>query len=163
MDLGHLLELEAVLPIVRAASKKQALQEIAVRAARLTGHDEIDVFERLSHRERLGSTGIGHGIAIPHADVPGLERTVGIFARLERPVDFEAIDEQPVDLLFTLLSPIGAGADHLKALARVARVLRDAAMVAKLRATADPAALWAVLTLGAGDGRPPRAPRLAVS
>lgn len=145
MDLCDLIGFEAVLPSLRAGNKKQVLQEVAARAGRIVGLDERDVFERLSQRERLGSTGVGHGIAVPHATIEELDHTVGLFARLERPIDFEATDGQPVDLIVTLLSPAGAGADHLKALARIARVMRDPAFTAKLRACRDPHALYALL------------------
>ncbi|WP_333824916.1 PTS sugar transporter subunit IIA [Pinisolibacter sp.] len=145
MDLGDLLGLEAVVPAMKAKSKRQVLQELAGRGAVVTGIPEREIFDVLLQRERLGSTGVGHGIAIPHGPVPGLARLVGIFARLERPIDFDSEDGLPVDLIFTLLSPVGAGADHLKALARIARVLRDGAVTAKLRASADPSALYALL------------------
>ncbi len=145
MDLGDLIGFEAVLPSLRAGNKKQVLQELAARAARITDLDERDVFERLTQRERLGSTGVGHGVAVPHATIEALDRTVALFARLERPIDFEATDGQPVDLIVTLLSPAGAGADHLKALARIARVMRNATFTAKLRACRDPHALYALL------------------
>ncbi len=151
MDLGDLLRLDAVVPAMKAKSKRQILQELAGRAAVVTGLAERDIFEVLLQRERLGSTGVGHGIAIPHGTVPYLERLVGIFARLERPVDFESMDEQPVDLIFVLLAPVGAGADHLKALARVARILRDGEVTTKLRASADATALYALLTQGRAD------------
>lgn len=146
MDLGDLFDDEAVVAVLRAGNKKQVLQELAARAARLTGLDERNLFESLVQRERLGSTGVGHGIAIPHVFVEGLERTVCLFARLERPIEFEAIDGQSVDLIVVLLSPNGAGADHLKALARIARVMRNATFAAKLRASRDPHALYALLT-----------------
>ncbi len=146
MDLRDLLSLEAVLPAVRAASKRQVLQEIAARAARVTGLAEREIFETISQRERLGSTGVGHGVAIPHAAMVGLDHPVGIFARLVRPIDFEATDDQAVDLIFALLTPEGAGADHLKALARIARALRDGTLATKLRASSDAAALWSLLT-----------------
>lgn len=145
MDLADLIGFEAVLPSLRAGNKKQVLQELAARAGRIAGLDERDVFERLSQRERLGSTGVGHGIAVPHATIEDLDRSIGLFARLERPIDFEATDGQPVDLIVTLLSPAGAGADHLKALARIARVMRDPVFTAKLRACRDPHALYALL------------------
>ena len=151
MDLGDLLRLDAVVPAMRAKSKRQVLQELAGRAAVVTELPEREIFEVLLQRERLGSTGVGHGVAIPHGTVPYLERLVGVFARLERPVDFESMDEQPVDLIFVLLAPVGAGADHLKALARVARVLRDGEVTAKLRATEDASALYALLTHGRVD------------
>lgn len=146
MDLGDLLRLDAVVPAMRANSKKQVLQELANRAATVTGLVERDVFEILQQRERLGSTGVGHGVAIPHGTLPGLSHLIGIFARLERPIDFESMDDMPVDLIFVLLAPVGAGADHLKALARIARVLRDPELTAKLRASRDQAAIYAVLT-----------------
>ncbi|MEJ1157265.1 PTS IIA-like nitrogen regulatory protein PtsN [Prosthecomicrobium sp. N25] len=146
MDLSDLLSLPAVMTGLKAVSKKQAFQEIAARAAIVTGLPERAVFDTLLQRERLGSTGVGRGIAIPHGRLERLPALVGLFAKLDRPVDFEALDDQPVDLIFVLLAPEGAGADHLKALARVARVLRDPAIVAKLRAASDPAALYSVLT-----------------
>ena len=146
MPLLDFLDPKAVLPSVRVSGKKQALQELASHAALLTGLDAVGIFETLLQRERLGSTGIGDGIAIPHGKLPGLNRIVGLVARLERPIDFEALDSQPVDVLFLLLAPEGAGADHLKALARVARVLREPGLVERIRATRDPDALYAVLT-----------------
>jgi PTS system nitrogen regulatory IIA component len=146
MPLLDFLDPKAVLPFLRAAGKKQALQELASHAALLTGLDAGGIFEALLQRERLGSTGIGEGIAIPHGKLPGLNRIVGLAARLEKPVDFEALDSQPVDILFLLLAPEGAGADHLKALARVARVLREPGLVERIRATRDADALYAVLT-----------------
>ena len=145
MDLGDIIGLDAVIPAMRAASKRQVLQELSVRAARLTTRPEREIFECLTQRERLGSTGVGHGVAIPHATLRGLDGTVGLFARLERPIDFEATDDQPVDLVCALFTPDGAGADHLKALARVARVLRDDPLTAKLRASRDRLALYALL------------------
>ncbi|MGX1306780.1 PTS system nitrogen regulatory IIA component [Amorphus suaedae] len=146
MELNDLLSLEGVVPALRAQSKKQVLQELAAKAASLTGHPEREIFDTLLHRERLGSTGIGDGIAIPHGKLVPLNKIVGVFARLDRPVDFDALDDEPVDLVFLLLAPEGAGADHLKALARIARVLRDGETAAKLRASRDPAALYALLT-----------------
>ena len=119
----------------------------AARAAGLTGQSERDILEILQQRERLGSTGIGNGIAIPHGKLPKLERLFGLFARLDRPIDFEALDGQPVDLIFLLLAPEGAGADHLKALARVARLLRDPEVARKLRNSHDADALYAVLAM----------------
>ncbi|HYE00662.1 MAG TPA: PTS IIA-like nitrogen regulatory protein PtsN [Alphaproteobacteria bacterium] len=136
----------AILPSLRATSKKQALQELAKRASELTGQHERGVFDVLLERERLGTTGVGHGIAIPHGKLASLDRVYGVFARLERPIDFDAIDEQPVDLLFLLLAPEAAGADHLKALARVSRLLRDQAVCEKLRGCTTADAIYAVLT-----------------
>jgi PTS system nitrogen regulatory IIA component len=146
MPLSELLSPEAVLPALRVQSKKQALQEISAAAARLTGIDEGEIFSTLLQRERLGSTGIGEGIAIPHGKLASMGRLIGLVARLERPIDFEAIDGQPVDLLFLLLAPEGAGADHLKALARIARALRQPGLVEQARAARDGSALYAVLT-----------------
>ncbi len=146
MDLSDLLTVEAILPSLKVNSKKQAVQELSERAAALTGLPARAIFETLLQRERLGSTGVGHGVAIPHGKLPGLPRIFGLFARLDKAIDFEALDEEPVDLIFLLLAPEGAGADHLKALARIARVLRDTGTAAKLRATTDPAALFSLLT-----------------
>lgn len=146
MELSDLLELEALLPDVRAISKKQVLQEMAARAARVTGLPEREIFEIVSQRERLGSTAVGHGIAVPHGAVPGLTRPTGVFARLARPIAYEAVDDQPVDLIFMLLTPPDAGADHLKALALIARAMRDGELMDKLRASPDAAALWSLLT-----------------
>jgi PTS system nitrogen regulatory IIA component len=146
MDLNDLLSVEGVVPALKVASKKQAIQELSERAAALTGLPEREIFDTLLQRERLGSTGVGHGVAIPHGKLVRLDRLFGLFARLEQPIDFEALDEEPVDLVFVLLAPEGAGADHLKALARIARVLRDPATATKLRAATDPSALFALLT-----------------
>jgi len=146
MPLNDLLTLQAVVPALKVNSKKQALQELAARAAAICGRGEREVLDVLAQRERLGSTGIGSGIAIPHGKLPKLERLFGVFARLERPVDFEALDGQPVDLMFLLLAPEAAGADHLKALARVARLLRDPEVARKLRESRDAESLYAVLT-----------------
>ena len=131
---------------LRVTSKKQALQELAKRAAEITGQPERSVFEVLIERERLGTTGVGNGIAIPHGKLADLDRLYGLFARLETPIDFDAIDEQPVDLICVLLAPETAGADHLKALARVSRLLRDRAVCDKLRGTDSAEAIRALLT-----------------
>ena len=136
---------EAVAPALRVNGKKQALQEISTHAARLTGLDERDIFETLLQRERLGSTGVGERVAIPHCKMPRLERLFGLVARLDKPIDFEAIDGEPVDVIFLLLAPAGAGADHLKALARVARMLREPGIHERIRAARDANALYAVL------------------
>jgi PTS system nitrogen regulatory IIA component len=149
MDLSDLVKPDAILSSLKANSKKQALQALAEKAAALTGLEEREIFETLVQREKLGSTGVGGGIAIPHGQLARLDRIFGLFARAPKPIDFEALDEQPVDLIFLLLAPEGAGADHLKALARVARLFREPGMAAKLRASADKSALFAVLTEGA--------------
>lgn len=139
MDLSDLLGVESIMPALKANSKKQLLQILAERAAELTGLVERDIFDTLLQRERLGSTGVGGGIAIPHGKLSGVTKITGLFARLETPVDFEALDDQPVDLVFLLLAPEGAGADHLKALSRIARVLRNADTITKIRGTSDAA------------------------
>jgi PTS system nitrogen regulatory IIA component len=147
MPLTDLVAPNAIIPALKVNSKKQAIQELAAKAAKLTGQNERAIFETLLQREKLGSTGIGDGIAIPHGKLPKLEKLFGMFARLDRPVDFDALDGQPVDLIFLLLAPEAAGADHLKALARVARLLRDGETVRKLRDSRDAEALYAVLAL----------------
>jgi PTS system nitrogen regulatory IIA component len=146
MHLADLIGPEAVIPSLKVKNKKQLLQELAGRAARLTGLQERYIFDTLLQRERLGSTGLGQGIAIPHGKLAGLKRIVGIFARLAEPIDFDAVDGDPVDIVFLLLAPEGAGADHLKALARSSRLLREGRAVDKLRASKDAAAIYAVLT-----------------
>jgi PTS system nitrogen regulatory IIA component len=146
MRLTDLLGPEAIVASLRANSKKQVLQELSERAARLSGLKPREIFDALLQRERLGSTGIGSGIALPHSKLMKCKTIFGVFARLEKPVDFAATDAAAVDLVFLLLAPESAGADHLKALARIARVLRDPAITTKLRAMDDPAALYAVLT-----------------
>ena len=147
MTITDLVAPEAILPALKVISKKQALQELAARASALTGQNERSVFEVLLQREKLGTTAVGYGVAIPHGKLPKLEKLFGFFARLERPIDFEAMDGQPVDLIFLLLAPEGAGADHLKALARVARLLRDPEVARKLRESRDAEALYAVLAM----------------
>jgi PTS system nitrogen regulatory IIA component len=130
---------------LRAKGKKQVLQELSAHAARLAGLDERQVFETLLQRERLGSTGIGDRIAIPHCKIARLDHLFGLMARLEKPVDFESLDGQPVEIVFLLLAPEGAGADHLKALARVARVLREPGILDRVRAARDANAIYAVV------------------
>jgi len=144
MPLTDLVAPNAILPALKVNNKKQAL---AARAAVLSGHSEKAIFEILMQREKLGSTAIGAGVAIPHGKMPSLTRLFGLFARLDRPIDFEALDGQPVDLIFLLLAPEGAGADHLKALARIARLLRDPGITHKLRASHDAESLYAVLAM----------------
>jgi PTS system nitrogen regulatory IIA component len=152
MPLSDLVALQAVVPALKVNSKKQALQELATRAATLTSRGEREILDILQQREKLGSTGVGNGIAIPHGKLPKLDRLFGLFARLDRPIDFEALDGQPVDLVFLLLAPEAAGADHLKALARVARLLRDPDTAKKLRESRDADAIYAVLTMPAAAG-----------
>jgi PTS system nitrogen regulatory IIA component len=146
MEIAELIAPEGVSAKLRVSSKKQALQELARRAAPLTGLPERTIFDVLLERERLGTTGVGHGVAIPHGKLGALRRLHGLFARLETPIDFDSIDDQPVDLIFLLLAPDNAGADHLKALAKVSRVLRDRATCEKLRGAETSEALYALLT-----------------
>jgi PTS system nitrogen regulatory IIA component len=146
MELEDLVSPEGVVAHLKVTSKKQALQDLSARAAELTGLSERTIYETLLERERLGSTGVGQGIAIPRGKLAQLTRLHGLFARLDTPVDFESVDDQPVDLVFLLLAPETAGADHLKALARISRLLRNQTVVEKLRATDNPAALFAILT-----------------
>jgi PTS system nitrogen regulatory IIA component len=146
MDLGDLINADGVIAALSAKSKKQVLQTLSARAEQITGLPERDIFDTLLQRERLGSTGVGRGVAIPHGKLAGLKRIVGLFARLEKPVDFEAVDGEPVDLVFLLLAPESAGADHLKALARISRLLREPAALEKLRTLGDESALYTFLT-----------------
>lgn len=146
MSLADLIAQDAVLPTLNVNSKKQLLQELSSKAAQVTGLSEREIFDVILQRERLGSTGVGNGIAIPHGKLTSINNIVGVFARLATPVNFEALDDQPVDLVFLLLAPEGAGADHLKALSRIARVLRDGDMVTKLRQTESASALYTFLT-----------------
>ena len=147
MPPSDLVSPTAIIPALKVNGKKQALQEIAAKAAALTGQSDRAILEILLQREKLGSTGVGNGVAIPHGKLAKLANVFGLFARLERPVDFEALDGQPVDLIFLLLAPEGAGADHLKALARVARLLRDPEIARKLRESRDAQAIYAVLAM----------------
>ncbi|MDX2144798.1 MAG: PTS IIA-like nitrogen regulatory protein PtsN [Rhodospirillaceae bacterium] len=146
MEMSDLLNPKSVVAGLKATSKKQALQELAKHAAELTGVSERKIFETLLERERLGTTGVGNGIAIPHGKLGDFKRLYGLFARLEKPIDFESIDEQPVDLVFLVLAPEAAGADHLTALARVSRLLRDASMCEKLRGAKGSDGLYMLLT-----------------
>ena len=151
MEISDLITPESVVSNLKATSKKQALQELSKKAAELAGLHERAVFDILMERERLGTTGVGNGIAIPHGKLAQLDTLHGVFARLETPIDFQAIDEQPVDLIFLLLAPESAGADHLKALARVSRLLRDDGICEKLRGTDEGEALYALLTESAAS------------
>jgi len=146
MEIRDLLAPERVIANLKVTSKKQALQELSKKIAAAVGKDEREIFDLLLERERLGTTGVGDGIAIPHGKLASLDRLYGMFARLERPVNFESIDERPVDLIFLLLAPESAGADHLKALARISRLLRDKKICDKLRGSDTPEALFALLT-----------------
>ena len=147
-DFSSFLRSGAVVAALPVAAKKPLFQALGTLAEQVYGVDERRVVERLSERERLGSTGFGNGIAIPHGKIEGLDRVVGLFARLAQPIDFAAVDDMPVDLVFMLLSPIDAGADHLKALAHVSRALRDPSLIAKLRGAASDDALYALFVTG---------------
>lgn len=146
MTLDGLISPDSVAPSLRASSKKQLLQELANRVAEAERLEARAVFEALMERERLGATAMGRGVAVPHARMDGVEAVRGFFARLDRGVEFDAPDGAPVDLVFLLLAPEDAGADHLRALAKVSRILRDEGRCAKLRSTADASALFAILT-----------------
>lgn len=145
MQIGQLLDRGAIAPRVTAAHKRQALGVVAEVAARCYQLDGSKVFDALVEREQAGSTGVGHGVAVPHARIPGLERMVAVFVRLENPVAFEAVDDQPVDLLFALLAPKDAGADHLRALARVSRLMRQGDVRERLRQARTADAICALL------------------
>ncbi|WP_293880824.1 PTS sugar transporter subunit IIA [Sphingomonas sp.] len=147
-DLIDFLRPGAVVAALAVPNKKVLFQQLATLADTAHGVDATLVVERLTERERLGSTGFGGGIAIPHGKIEGLDRVVGVVAQLADPIDFSAIDDLPVDLVFMLLSPVDAGADHLKALAQVSRALRDKTLVAKLRGAASDDALFALFAAG---------------
>lgn len=151
MEIADLIRPNGVIPSLRATSKKQALQEMSRRAAILTSLPERRIFEILIEREKLGTTGVGNGVAIPHGKLAELDRMTALFARLETPVDFDAIDDQPVDLICVLLAPEGAGADHLKALARLSRILRDRTICDKIRGTQSADAIYSILTQAAAS------------
>jgi PTS system nitrogen regulatory IIA component len=146
MDLSDLISLEGINPSLKAKSKKHVLQQLSSAAAHLTGVPERDIFDVLLQRERLGSTGVGGGVAIPHGKLNGLDKIIGLFAHLEQPINFEAVDSEPVDLVFLLLAPESAGADHLKALARLSRFLRMPSAVENLRSARTDKMVYAVLT-----------------
>jgi PTS system nitrogen regulatory IIA component len=145
MKITDLIEPAGVFGRLRVGDKSQLLRELAHRAAPAVGADERSIFEALSQREQLGSTGVGEGIAIPHARVDNLSRFFGLFAHLDRPIEFSAVDEQPVDLVFLLLSPASSSSDHLAALACVSRRLRESETAQRLRATKDPTRLYELL------------------
>ena len=147
MPLTDIIAPNAIFPALKVNNKKQAIQELAVQAAKLTGLNERTILEVLQQRERLGSTAVGSGVAIPHGKLAKLGGLFGLFARLEKPIEFEALDNQKVDLIFLLLAPEGAGADHLKALAKIARLLRDPEIARKLRESQDAESLHAIMKL----------------
>jgi len=146
MIIDDLLDIDAVVPRANATSKRQALSLVADLAAKRFGLKATDIFEALLEREALGSTGVGHGVGLPHARLAGLDRIRGLFVKLDNPVAFDAIDDEPVDLLFVLLAPPESGVDHLRALARVSRQLRRPALREQLRSAQSSDALLALLT-----------------
>jgi nitrogen PTS system EIIA component len=146
MQIADLLSPEGVLPSLKVKDKKHLLVQLAEKASQLTGVSAQRIVETLVERERLGTTGVGQGIAIPHGRLTEINKIVGVFARLDFPIEYESVDNQPVDLVFMLLAPEGAGADHLKALARVSRLLRNQAACEKLRKAGPSEALYAILT-----------------
>jgi PTS system nitrogen regulatory IIA component len=146
MELADILAEESVLVCADITSKRDVLLKLAEKVAALTGQPASDAFDALNDRESLGSTGLGNGIAVPHGKFAPLKSVLAVFMKLETPVDFESVDDQPVDIVMMLLAPMGAGADHLKALARVARILRSDAVAEALRGTNDPARIYAILT-----------------
>jgi PTS system nitrogen regulatory IIA component len=146
MELADILAERAVLCCTGVKTKRQLFEDLAARAAELTGHPQAEILEAISSREELGSTGLGNGIAVPHGKIAGLKGVTAVFARLDQPIEFDSVDDQPVDIVVMLLAPSGAGADHLKALSRVARLLRTEAVVDELRRTDDCAQLYGVLT-----------------
>ncbi len=148
MDLSTILKPEAVRVVTAASSKKRLLQEFGDLAESAYALKAQTVVEALLERETLGPTGVGHGVALPHARFAGLDSVVGAFILLEKPVDFNAVDRQPIDVAFALFAPEEAGVEHLKALARVSRQLREDTICAKLRANPDPATLFTILTEG---------------
>jgi PTS system nitrogen regulatory IIA component len=156
MDIADLVAPDSVFAHLHATSKKEALQVLAQRAADLTGLHQHAIFDALLQRERLGTTGIGDGIAIPHGRLPNLARLFGLFARLDTPIDFDAVDGRPVDLVFLLLAPESAGGDHLSALARISRLLRDRRVCDRLRRSRSGGEVLALLG-GMATTRPPSA------
>ena len=145
-DFSDLLRPDAVLTGLPVTSKKALFAQLAGVGTALTGFDARTIAERLTERERLGTTGFGGGVAIPHAKLEGLHAPIGLFVRLANAIDYDAVDASPVDLVFCLLSPPRAGSEHLKALARVSRRLRDRAFLAKLRGAGSREALYALFT-----------------
>ena len=146
MKLSNLLKPEAVKVMASCSSKKRLMHDVADLAESAYGLHAQSIVEALLERETLGPTGVGHGVALPHARISGLTEVMGVFLLLEKPIDFDAVDRQPVDLVFALFAPEEAGVEHLKALALVSRTLREATLCAKLRANPDPATLYTILT-----------------
>lgn len=148
MQISSLVTPAAIRVLGHLTSKKRLFQDLADASAGLYGIDPALAVDALQERESLGPTGVGHGIALPHARIDGLDRVVGLFVRLDKPLDYGSVDRQPVDLVFALFAPRDSGVEHLKALALVSRTMRDATRCSKLRANSDPVALHAILTEG---------------
>lgn len=146
MQISDILKPEAVKTLGACSSKKRMFHDLSDIAVTAYGLETSVVFDALMERENLGPTGVGHGIALPHARIEQIGSVCGMFLRLEKPIDFDAVDRQPVDLVFALLAPEKAGVEHLKALALVSRTMRDPDMQAKLRANTDAATLHTILT-----------------
>lgn len=146
MEISDILDVAAVRVTSGVSSKKRLFQELGELADSIYGLPLDSVAAALMERESLGPTAVGQGIALPHARLTGLKSVAGIFVRLDRPLDFDAVDRQPVDLIFSLFAPSESGVDHLRALALVSRTMRNPDVCAKLRANTDPATLHAVLT-----------------
>jgi PTS system nitrogen regulatory IIA component len=146
MELADILSEESVLVCTDIKSKHDVLVRLSEKVADITGHPAAEIFAALNDREQLGSTGLGNGIAVPHGKYAALKSVMAVFMKLSTPIDFESIDDHPVDIVMMLLAPMGAGADHLKALARVARILRTDSIAEALRRSNDPARLYAILT-----------------
>jgi PTS system nitrogen regulatory IIA component len=145
MDIGYLLDRQAIIAKMSASSKRHALSAVAEIAARLYGLKASTVADALQERERKSSTGVGSGVAVPHASLEGLDRMHGMFVRLETPIDFGAVDDQPVDLMFVLLAPTDANTAHLQALARISRAMRKPELREQLRQARTQDALHALL------------------
>ena len=145
MNIVSLLRPEAVKSVSTVSSKKMLLHALGDLSANVHDLDHETIVRALQERETLGPTGVGHGVALPHARLAGLNEVKAVFIRLEKPIDFNAVDRQPVDLFFCLLAPENAGVEHLKALALVSRTMRDASICAKLRANNDPETLHAII------------------
>ena len=146
MVISEILSPDAIFTSIKASSKKRVLQEMSVGISNIYGLEQTKVFLALQEREKLGPTGMGHGVAIPHARINSISSIKGVFAKLINPLDFGSMDSQYVDLIFVLIAPYESGANHLKALAKVSRILRNKSTCEKLRSTIDKSALYSILT-----------------
>ena len=146
MTIQSILPATGIKVIAAASSKKRMFHDLGDMAEACFGMDQNAVIDALLDRESLGPTGVGHGVALPHARLPGLQQVCGLFLRMKKPLDFDSVDRQPVDLVFALFAPEDAGVMHLKALALISRTLRDEGICAKLRANEDPSTIYTILT-----------------